>query len=133
MTLCCYHPPPYPRLTYRAAINRRLAEWLEPEPKSAMATRCNGRVFHQSALRVWSRFTGEEWRHCDFFADESASAMLLEKMPLPVLQCALQMQNGGRKTWGCTPDRIAAGEYVWHQDRKTAIALAAYELAKAGK
>lgn len=59
----------------------------------------------------------------DFLADENASALLLERIPL----VSLERQNDG--SWACRYVVNNKGEWEWssfkpHEDRKTAIALA---------
>ncbi len=56
----------------------------------------------------------------DFYADEAASAMLLEAMPEPSLW--VELWHNEPKKWGCTVDMSNDTIEVIHTDRKSAIA-----------
>lgn len=63
------------------------------------------------------------WYPADFYADEAASALCLEKMPWP----AVQWIGGGQ--WACFPDHSEHVCVFTHPDRKNAIAEATYLFA----
>jgi len=68
----------------------------------------------------------------DFFTDETASALLLEKLPLPTLsRHRVDRHNQPCDVfWCCHP---VDGREANHPDRKTAIALAALRLIEKEK
>ena len=103
--------------------NRKLAEWLgwkandsrtrwhspECQRDETPASMCNGKV-------------------PDFYTDESANALLLEKMPQPVLQKVFSNDPDlpdGDFNWFCFNDCDGTGISVKAKDRKTAIVNAA--------
>ncbi len=57
----------------------------------------------------------------NFYQDEAASALILEKMPQGMVWSYFM---DGQKRWGCECDLNHTGRN-WHADRKTAIAEAA--------
>lgn len=104
--------------------NRVIAEWLEP----MVPPLSNRRPMHcgGSPKDAWIGSADHEWEPSDFFTDESASALILEKMPCP------KVMRVHESLWSCspnwpligTPEGIIAG----HEDRKTCIAEAALKL-----
>ena len=84
--------------------NRKIAEWL--------------------GFTQWSRHTGQK-PVPDFYTDEEASALVLEKMP----RGTISRQDNGQ--WECSVNAFLHGPYIRNQeDRKTAICEAALKLIK---
>lgn len=108
---------------------RRIAEFLEPEPPWWP------QAWPYSPMKAWEMkrqpmqavgTIGEHrWYARDFFTDESANALLLEKMPRPELLVEREYVSGAR-LWYCSAydrhdPREATGRNKY---RKTAVVLA---------
>lgn len=116
--------------------NRIIAEgvmrWYKPTNDET--SECLAKKWYE--LRHWTlhrhsgapieNFSSYYWTPPDFYASEEASAMLLEKMPWPILQLAPD-----KESWMCHPGHGSQEMGTWHRDkdRKTAIAEAALKLA----
>ncbi len=102
---------------------RVIAEWLEPKPTSPKQ---RGQSVRSSG-GAWIAYTGG-WQAADFYRDESASALILEKMPLAKL--VNDPKHGG---WMCESDWRFFHNGALHADRKSAIAEAALRLIELRK
>lgn len=98
--------------------NRKIAESVEPKPTGFTAGICG-----PSPLKCWyvDDYWQPEWKPVDFFAVESASAQLLEKMPYPRVYRHKNM-------WVCEADWRFFHNEATSTDRKTAIAEAYFKL-----
>jgi hypothetical protein len=75
----------------------------------------------------------DSWESIDFYADEAASAMLLEKMPLVNLGRGGDFRNGKTAIHGDWSVSCIENVYVVNVDRKTAIAEAFLKWMERGK
>lgn len=102
----------------RVDANRKIAEWLGWKYQCT----CSAHVTEH-------RCTCGARPLPDFYADEAANALVLEKMPSAAL-----MFYPGLKVWSCRYDALGVGYLsdVEHDDRKTAICEAALLLMRAG-
>jgi hypothetical protein len=96
----------------REENNRKLAEWLGWREAAVDAA---------GLLRFWFNKDGRDVPSIDFYTDEAANALLLEKMPQPKL-----VKIGD--SWGVQPQLRYGGDHTWNADRKTAICEAALKL-----
>lgn len=114
--------------------NERIANWLEP--MSSLPNEDDSEEMQAYESDAWiatfrlSQETGmhvPSWQPRDFFTDESANALVLEKMPAAELYKHPPDHEASEAGWRCRPD-WGLDFAVYHTDRKTAIALAALML-----
>lgn len=109
----------------REENNRKIAEWLGY--KRQVGTR--GYVWYHSPTCKGTGTSENNWNGCDverhskflpdFYSDESANALLLEKMPRPSLT---RFVDSG--VWSCLADFLTFDEPAENPNRKTAICSA---------
>lgn len=127
----------------RAEKNRLLAEWLEPMPDGPDTLQIMAAIRSElySPLKAWECDGHGDpivwaWHPRDFYLSEEASAMVLEKMLMPLVK---KVSTGRRiaphMAWECWPNPTASGNYdhVRNVDRKTAICEAALALIESAK
>lgn len=116
--------------TEKESINRKIAEWLEPTQILSDALPVSKiRAGASSPLGCWKvkairheLLMPWEWRPRDFFTDEIANAMLLDRMPEP--QLWLESAKDKPKLWGCTADMMSKElDAAFDSDRRTAVVL----------
>ena len=109
----------------REEENRKLARWLG---WSTFPSKVDSEVWCERRLENDNVTT---FPLPDFRTDEAANAMLLEKMPLPVLRRLHTLGQTLKQEWSCTPDCTPLRPiYENASDRKTAIVLAALALCQ---
>ncbi len=125
----------------RSEKNRKLAEWLEPlssfsagwqeTPENCGGYEATGSVMWYSPLRAWT-YTEKnymDWQPRNFYTDEAANALLLERMTEP------HVWKNPDGTWTCEPNNSAGAidsEIIESgPDKRTAICEAALKLMEA--
>lgn len=122
----------------KAEKNRRLAEWLgllaptKDETEECLRERrydVRRWTLHRHNNAPIERFSSYYWQPADFYSSEEASALLLEKMPDPMLW------KESDTLWGCEArnDHHNYEYATFNADRKTCIAEAALRLMESGK
>lgn len=115
-------------MTEREENSRILAEWLEPKPDYTPDKSSHSKM--RAWVYVWGLpYPGDGgWKPADFYTDETANAMLLEKMPRPVLR-RWEKSGNDPEMWACSPDNYKLATKL-DPDRKAAICAAALLIAR---